>query len=238
MKELVEIQSELNAPKARFNDFGKYNYRSAEDIMKAVKPLLKQRGCILLLSDEVKEVGSVYTYNTQESDSRSGKSFTSAYNGTRVYVEATATIINSAGEAISVKASAREEVAKKGMDSSQITGTASSYARKYALNGLFAIDDGVDADSLNTSPQYTQQPQQKQQTKTQPKTQQPAVSVPSVDRQEIFELSARQEIEDATTREDLKRVYTKYDMLQSYQPFKTALTSRRKALGIKNSNEE
>lgn len=132
MKELINIQQSLNAPKERRNEFGKYNYRSAEDILKAVKPLLNENGCVLLLSDDIKEM-----------------------NG-RFYVEATATLVNQDGVTFSVKGLAREEETKKGMDASQITGTASSYARKYALNGLFAIDDGVDADRLNTSPQYTE----------------------------------------------------------------------------------
>lgn len=135
MKELINIQHLLNAPKERRNEFGKYNYRCAEDILKAVKPLLNENGCILLLSDEIKEVGG------------------------RHYVEATATLINAEGDAFAVKGFAREEETKKGMDASQITGTASSYARKYALNGLFAIDDGVDADRLNTSPGYTEKGQ-------------------------------------------------------------------------------
>jgi hypothetical protein len=135
MKELIAIQAKLNAPKERRNEFGKYNYRSAEDILKAVKPLLNENGCVLLLSDEIYEFGG------------------------RFYVEATATLINAQSEKLSVKGFAREEETKKGMDASQITGTASSYARKYALNGLFAIDDGVDADRLNTSPAYTEKGQ-------------------------------------------------------------------------------
>ncbi len=230
MKELIEIQSRLNAPKSRRNDFGKYNYRSAEDILKAAKPLLKELCCVLLLSDEVKEVGSAYTFNTQENDSRSGKSSSSAYNGTRVYVVSTATIVNSQGERLSVTGMAREEVAKKGMDAAQITGAASSYARKYALNGLFAIDDSVDADSLNTSPQYTEQqgqdtflPQQPQQ---------------EITERELFEAFARPDIEQARTKEELKRIYEDYARLQGNSDFLAALTTRRKELGIKNSNEK
>ena len=230
MKELIEIQSRLNAPKSRRNDFGKYNYRSAEDILKAAKPLLKELCCVLLLSDEVKEVGSAYTFNTQENDSRSGKSSSSAYNGTRVYVVSTATIVNSQGERLSVTGMAREEVAKKGMDAAQITGAASSYARKYALNGLFAIDDRVDADSLNTSPQYTEQqgqdtflPQQPQQ---------------EITERELFEAFARPDIEQARTKEELKRIYEDYARLQGNSDFLAALTARRKELGIKNSNEK
>jgi hypothetical protein len=119
---LAEIQSELNAPKNQFNNFGKYNYRSAEDIVEAVKPLLKKHNVALIINDELKLIGERY------------------------YVVATAQI--RIGEQIlSASASAREAKDKKGMDEAQITGAASSYARKYALNGLFAIDDGQDADS-------------------------------------------------------------------------------------------
>lgn len=209
MKELIEIQSALNAPKERRNEFGKYNYRSAEDILKAVKPLLKQHGCVLLLSDEVKEIGSAYTYNTHESDSKAGKETTSAYNGTRIYVEATATIINSAGDKISVCGLAREEVAKKGMDAAQITGAASSYARKYALNGLFAIDDSADADSINDKP--------------------------SVDKTVL--LTAKDAIVQANTKEDLTRIYNSYTALHTCREFMEALTARRKMLGIKKTSE-
>ena len=205
MKELIEIQNRLNAPKSRRNDFGKYNYRSAEDILKAAKPLLKELGCVLLLSDEVKEVGSAYTFNTQENDSRSGKSSASAYNGTRVYVIATATIINSQGEKLSVTGMAREEVAKKGMDAAQITGAASSYARKYALNGLFAIDDSVDADSLNTSAQYTEQQGQAPFP--------PAQTQGDMTPEEVFNGYAKPEIEQARTKEDLTRVYNSFPLL-------------------------
>lgn len=116
------IQSELKAPKDKFNDFGKYKYRSAESILEAVKPLLKAHGCILTLSDTMEQIGDRY------------------------YVRALAKLAD-AEDSITVSAYAREEEFKKGMDGSQITGTASSYARKYALNGLFAIDDTKDADT-------------------------------------------------------------------------------------------
>lgn len=134
MKELIEIQSRLRAPKSQYNNFGKYSYRSAEDILNALKPLLKENGCTLTISDEVLLIGN------------------------RFYVQATCTLKNASGETETTTALAREEDAKKGMDGSQITGTASSYARKYALNGLFAIDDTKDADALNTNAGYTQQP--------------------------------------------------------------------------------
>ena len=125
MKEkLLKIQQELKAPKNQFNAFGKYKYRSAEDILEAVKPVLLECGCVLTLSDDLVNIGDRY------------------------YVKATATLSN--GEVIDqVTAFAREEESKKGMDGSQITGTASSYARKYALNGLFLIDDTKDSDATN-----------------------------------------------------------------------------------------
>lgn len=126
MKELQIIQSRLKAPKGQYNQFGKYNYRSCEDILEAVKPLLEEQKCTLTLTDEVVMVGD------------------------RIYVKATATITNvDGGSRVSTTAFAREEAEKKGMDSSQVTGAASSYARKYALNGLFCIDDVKDSDVTN-----------------------------------------------------------------------------------------
>lgn len=120
MSKLTDIQRRLKAPKSNFNSFGKYNYRSCEDILEAVKPLLED--CTLYLSDEVVEIGG------------------------RIYVKATATFSDGKTET-KVSAFAREADSKKGMDESQVTGTASSYARKYALNGLFLIDDTKDADT-------------------------------------------------------------------------------------------
>lgn len=121
---LMEIQTKIKAPKNLYNRFGKYKYRNAEGICEAVKPYLAEQKCALTLSDEIIDVGG------------------------RIYVKATATLMDIAtGESISVSAMAREAEEKKGMDESQITGTASSYARKYALNGLFLLDDTKDADS-------------------------------------------------------------------------------------------
>lgn len=151
MKELVKIQTELKANKDLFNLFGKYGYRSTETILEALKPYLKDLGCLVLLSDNIVEVGQPYTYHAESN--KNNQSSKTDYNGTRVYVESTATIINSAGDKISVKAYAREDVEKAGMDASQITGSASSYARKYALCGLFAIDDGRDSDSIGNKNQ-------------------------------------------------------------------------------------
>lgn len=123
-EKLTTIQLDLKAPKSKRNNFGNYNYRSCEDILEAVKPLLAANMCSLTLDDDVLCIGN------------------------RVYVKATATLTDHAeGATISTHAFAREAETKKGMDESQITGTASSYARKYALNGLFAIDDTKDADT-------------------------------------------------------------------------------------------
>lgn len=121
-KQLQAVQAELKAPKGQYNSFGKYKYRSCEDITEAVKPLLAKYGATLTMSDEVELIGDRY------------------------YIKATATFTSIEG-AVTATAFAREPETKKGMDDSQITGTASSYARKYALNGLFAIDDTKDADT-------------------------------------------------------------------------------------------
>lgn len=123
-EKLMNIQKELKAPKGQFNKFGGYKYRSCEDILEAVKPLLAKYKTTLVISDELENIGERY------------------------YIKATAKLINiEATESIENTAYAREEENKKGMDGSQITGTASSYARKYALNGLFNIDDTKDADT-------------------------------------------------------------------------------------------
>lgn len=125
MKELIAIQSELKAPKGQTNKFGGYNYRSCEDILESVKPLLAKHGAALTLSDEIVLIGN------------------------DTFVKATATFYSSEPTPLAVSAFARHPVDKKGMDDSQITGATSSYARKYALNGLFCIDDTKDADATN-----------------------------------------------------------------------------------------
>lgn len=126
-EKLLNIQLELKAPKSQYNGFGKYSYRSCEDILEALKPCLKQFNLTVILTDNLVEV-----------------------NG-RNYVQATVTLIDidDPKQQIVNTAFAREEETKKGMDGSQITGASSSYARKYALNGLFAIDDNKDSDSTN-----------------------------------------------------------------------------------------
>lgn len=130
---LMAVQAELKAPKGQHNSFGKYDYRSAEDIIEAVKPLLKENGLFLNMSDEVVLVGDRY------------------------YIKATVKVVDVVtGESVQTSALAREAAQKKGMDESQVTGTASSYARKYALNGLFAIDDNRDADTNEYARQTSQ----------------------------------------------------------------------------------
>ena len=121
---LTKIQSQLKAPKNQFNSFGKYNYRSAEDILEGLKPLLAEHGAYVVLTDEVVNVGE------------------------RFYVKAMCKLVAPDITEVAV-GMAREEETKKGMDGSQVTGAASSYARKYAMNGLFAIDDTKDSDGTN-----------------------------------------------------------------------------------------
>ena len=138
MKKLTDIQNELKAPKNQYNSFGKYKYRSCEDILEAVKPLLKKHDCSLVISDEVKEVGGL------------------------VFVEARAELFDNSEREyhMVVKAQAGIDPNRKGMDIAQSFGSSSSYARKYALNGLFLIDDTKDADATNDHGKATPQLQQ------------------------------------------------------------------------------
>lgn len=127
MEQLIRIQNKLKVPKNQYNNFGKYKYRSCEDILEAVKPLLKEEECYIVLEDSIELIGERY------------------------YLKAVATILNKDGASVSASAYAREPLIKKGMDDAQITGSTSSYARKYALNGLFAIDDSKDIDSMENN---------------------------------------------------------------------------------------
>ena len=183
MKELAIIQSKLKAPKGQKNAFGGYKYRSCEDILEAVKPLLRETSCTLILNDEVVMMGE------------------------RFYIKATATITNAENESCTTTAFAREEDTKKGMDASQITGASSSYARKYALCGLFAIDDGKDADSLNNSPAYTER-----------------------NNDSDYLAMAKQEIDAATEVRTLTGIYNNYTNLQANRRFVEMLTRKRKLL--------
>lgn len=135
IEKIVAIQSELKAPKGQYNSFGKYNYRSCENILEGVKPLLAKHGLVLTIQDSIDLIGD------------------------RFYVKATATITDGK-EQLSTSAYARESLDKKGMDASQVTGATSSYARKYALNGLLAIDDTKDADTMDNSKKPAQQTQE------------------------------------------------------------------------------
>lgn len=134
-QKIVAIQSMLKAPKGQYNSFGKYNYRSCEDILEGVKPLLSEQELILTIADSIEMIGDRY------------------------YVKATATLSDGTNS-ISTSAYARESLDKKGMDSSQVTGATSSYARKYALNGLLCIDDTKDADTMDNSKKPVQQTQE------------------------------------------------------------------------------
>lgn len=184
---LVSVQSKLKAPKGQYNSFGKYKYRSCEDILEAVKPLLAEVGCTLRISDEIIQVGE------------------------RIYVKATAVFSNGDAQ-YAVTALAREAETKPGMDAAQITGAASSYARKYALNGLFCIDDTKDADATNTHGQEAK-----------PKTKKEQMYEDTVQ-------DALDEIKQCNTVEDLTNTYKHYPMLISEKRFIDALSERKKEI--------
>ena len=197
MKELIAIQSELKAPKSQFNKFGGYKYRKAEDILEAVKPLLAKQKCTLIITDDVVLIGN------------------------RIYVKATATIKNEKGECETTNGWAREEETKKGMDGSQITGASSSYARKYALNGLFAIDDNADSDTTNDCQHQTaqQQTQATQQTASQ--------QFNSNDLNEGLGYLSR-----CVSKDNLLWVIQHYQPLCSNTQFMQAVSAKKKQLGI------
>lgn len=199
MKELITIQSELKAPKSQFNKFGGYKYRKAEDILEAVKPLLAKQKCTLTITDDVVLIGN------------------------RIYVKATATIKNEKGECETTTGWAREEETKKGMDGSQITGASSSYARKYALNGLFAIDDNADSDTTNTGQQDNVHHQAAQQTA---QAQQQSQYHPD-NLAEALEMVKR-----CVNRDNIKWVMGTYMPLNSNAQFMQALSAKRKELGL------
>lgn len=197
MKELITIQSELKAPKSQFNKFGGYKYRKAEDILEAVKPLLAKQKCTLIITDDVVLIGN------------------------RIYVKATATIKNEKGECETTNGWAREEESKKGMDGSQITGASSSYARKYALNGLFAIDDNADSDTTNDGQQQTQQQAQTQAQQTASNQFNPN------DLNEGLGYLSR-----CVSKDNLLWVIQHYQPLCSNAQFMQAVSAKKKQLGI------
>lgn len=181
INELVYIQTNLKAPKNQFNSFGNYKYRSCEDILEAVKPLLQETNCVLTISDDITIIAD------------------------RIYVKAIATLETPSGKTYANSAYAREPLAKKGMDESQVTGMASSYARKYALNGLFCIDDTRDADTMdNTEQSKTSSPKkaEKKEETPKPTAQTPApASVPGVSE------ALRKAIMGCKTMDELKNLY-------------------------------
>lgn len=196
MKELITIQSELKAPKTQVNNFGGYKYRKAEDILEAVKPLLAKQKCTLTITDDIVMVGN------------------------RIYVKATATIKNEKGEVETSTGWAREEETKKGMDASQITGASSSYARKYALNGLLAIDDNADSDTTNNGQQQTQ-------------TQQPVPQQSSTAQYHPNDLDEGMEyLSRCVNKDNLIWVVQHYKPLTANPQFMQAVSAKKKQLGI------
>lgn len=188
-EKLKVIQTKLKAPKSQYNNFGKYNYRSLEDITEAVKPLLDEVGVTLIISDEIIQIGDRY------------------------YVKATAEFWDiSEPSVIIVKAFARESETKKGMDESQITGATSSYARKYALNGLFAIDDTKDTDTEEY--QFTAK---KEDTKKQENTK-PGQKITKAQIEDIKELAKLKNIDiEALEQKTSKKIdeYTPHEYAQT-----------------------
>ena len=225
-EKLSNIQNELKAPKGQYNKFGGYKYRSCEDILEAVKPICKKYKTVLVLSDEIVVLGEGNSKIIIEEDTgNETKTRTSEY-GQRFYVKATATLIDiEVGKAstltqdgngitsyveeslISNTAYAREEENKKGMDGSQITGTASSYARKYALNGLFNIDDTKDADTDEFAKQQGEE-------------------IPKITSSEVKILEATQS-KYKLTDEQVKEILNKF----GYKDFKDVLKSDYAKIG-------
>ena len=204
MKELISIQSELKAPKTQYNNFGGYKYRKAEDILEAVKPLLAKQKCTLIITDDIVMVGS------------------------RIYVKATATIKNEKGEYETSTGWAREEETKKGMDGSQITGASSSYARKYALNGLLAIDDNADSDTTNDGQHQAAQQQANQQAQAAQPAQHTAThQYHPNDINEAIQMVSR-----CVNKDNLVWVMQTYKPLMSNAQFMQTLSAKRKELGI------
>lgn len=186
-QKLNYIQCNLVAPKSNYNSFGKYHYRSCEDILNALKGILKEQGVTVTLSDEIIPIGN------------------------RVYVKATATI-SDGKDSHSVTAYAREDETKKGMDGSQVTGASSSYARKYALNGLFAIDDTKDADATNTHGNDASQSSSK--------------AAPQTNELE----TAMAEVRKAKTVNEISSIWVKWSKFNKDAGFKSLCTQRKEEI--------
>ena len=186
MKELIAIQGELKVPKNHKAE--KYMYRSAEDILEAVKPKLKDHNCILTLTDSIEAIGN------------------------RVYVKATATLVNADGQVIQTSAYAREEESNRFMSQAQLTGSSSSYARKYALNGLFCIDDTEDLDAYEVSPE------EKNATEAAEKT-----------KEQVFK-----EVVDCNDLDKLKQIYEDYRNKEYHKELFNKVIERRNQIeGVK-----
>ena len=206
MEELMYIQSKLHAPKDAYNQFGKYKYRKAEQILEAAKPLLAEKGCTLVVSDDVVSIGS------------------------NIYIKATSTLTNKDGKSVQAVGWAREADQLSGMSPGQVTGATSSYARKYSLCGLFAIDDTKDLDDEEvTNPQQGQQNATvaKKATKSATKPSAP-VQMQAVPVQEELSLDdAKKQIDAATTKEQLAAIFNANKHLQNDKDFIGALSTRK-----------
>lgn len=189
-EKLIEVQSKLKAPKNQSNDFAHFKYRSCEDILEAVKPLIKEQGLSLIINDDIVLIGDRY------------------------YVKATI-LISDGVTSISNTAFAREDISKKGMDASQVTGATSSYARKYALNGLFLIDDNKDADS-NEHKLMKDNAEKKQQEAEK-------------ELEKLF-IIFKSEVEKIGTREGLGEIAKKWDYRAKPKKWQTLVSERNKIL--------
>lgn len=207
MKELIQIQTELKAPKSHKTKY--YNYRSAEDILEAVKPILKAHGCVLTLSDNIVQVGN------------------------RIYVQATATLENSSGEVVETTAFAREEESSANMSVAQLTGSSSSYARKYALNGLFCIDE-TEQDPDTTTARERDEAAAKKTTPAPKVTPAPKATAAPVPQPQA-ELSLSELLIDfakCNDRPALVKAWKKYEGTCFEEQAKTELRKRKEELGI------
>ena len=217
LKSLIAIQGKLCVPKSQFNNFGKYAYRSLEDIEAVLKPLLQSHNCGIRFCDEIVE-----------------------HSSGRTFLKTTLFFFNSKGESISVTAEAEHASEKSGMDKSQITGAASSYARKYALNGLFAIDDTKDADTNEYQGQTTQTvpPEQKPIPSTSKRTTRKAMTpsihtVPQPTPQPQYDRYAgiRQMLSTVQTVADLVKIWNEHKSeVEGNDEIKALFTARKNEL--------
>lgn len=197
ISKITAIQGKLKAPKNQFNNFGNYHYRSCEDILEAVKPLLLEQGLLLTITDDIVVVGN------------------------RIYVKATVKVTDGKNE-VTNTAFAREEETKKGMDGSQVTGSSSSYARKYALNGMFCIDDTKDSDVTCTHG--------KESTKDNDATNTHGKESTKEDKSQVMLQQALAEINAATSIAALTAIYKSKPELHQVLDFMNALSSKKEML--------